>query len=107
VENLVKRGSLATERDALANAQQKNLRNDGETACGWLYWNPKSPENNPKTQQITNLLKTTKLTQKLKYRWSGSLVFTFYLPGRQFAPHCLRYIVFICSKSSLLNGSKI
>jgi len=67
------------------HSAKKNLRNDGETACGWLYWNPKSPENNPKTQKINNLLKATKLTQKLKYRLSGSPAFTFYLPGRQFA----------------------
>ena len=27
---------------------RKNVRNDGEFRCGWLYQNPKSPENNPK-----------------------------------------------------------
>jgi len=30
---------------------EKNLRNDGESGCGWLNLNPKSPENNPKNAQ--------------------------------------------------------
>jgi len=29
----------------LANTRKKNLKNDGETGCGWLYQNHKSPEN--------------------------------------------------------------
>ena len=44
VVNLDKRGSLA-------DSQKKNLRIDGESACGWLNWNPKSLENNPKNTQ--------------------------------------------------------
>jgi len=26
-----------TERDQLANTQKKNLKNGGESGCGWLY----------------------------------------------------------------------
>jgi len=36
VENLAKRGPLAIVWGPLAN-NQKKLRNDGESGCGWLY----------------------------------------------------------------------
>jgi len=36
VEYLDKRDPLATVPGPLANAQKKNLRNDGESGCGWL-----------------------------------------------------------------------
>jgi len=34
--NLAGRGPLATVGDPLANAQKKNVRNDGGSGCGWL-----------------------------------------------------------------------
>jgi len=36
VENVAKRGPLATLRGPLANTK-KNLSNDGESRCGWFY----------------------------------------------------------------------
>jgi len=38
-ENLAERGSLAATVGPLANTQKK-LRNDNESRCGCLYWNP-------------------------------------------------------------------
>jgi len=36
MENLDKRFPLATVPGPLADTQKKNLRNDGESRCGWL-----------------------------------------------------------------------
>jgi len=36
-KNLVESGPLASVRDLLVNTQKKNLRNDSESGCGWLY----------------------------------------------------------------------
>jgi len=36
VENLAKKGPMATVRVPLAN-NQKKMRNDAESGCGWLY----------------------------------------------------------------------
>jgi len=35
--NLAETSLLATVGNLLANIQKKNLRNDGESGCGWLY----------------------------------------------------------------------
>jgi len=53
---LAERGQLDSVGDLLVNTQKKNLRNNGESGCGWLYWNPKSTENLRKTQKGDNLL---------------------------------------------------
>jgi len=42
-ENIAERSPLAIVRDiatVLANTQKKNLRNDGESGCGWLILKP-------------------------------------------------------------------
>jgi len=69
VENLAKRGPLATVRGPLANTQKKNLLNDDESGCGYLYQIHKSPENNPKNAKNNNLLKTKRIL-KPKYKYS-------------------------------------
>jgi len=35
--NLADRGTLASVSDLQVNTQNKNLRNNGESGCGWLY----------------------------------------------------------------------
>ena len=60
---------LANVRGSLGNTQKKNLRNDGESRCGWLNENHKSSENNPKVtkkQQPTDNQKDAKTEIEVK-----------------------------------------
>jgi len=67
--------------DPVNTSEKKNLRNDGESGCGWLYYNPKLTENI--LQNDKNLLKIKRIL-KPKYKLSEGLVFTFSWPGGQF-----------------------
>jgi len=71
------------ERGLLANTQEKNLRNDVQSGCGWLYWNPKSPENTLETKN--NVLLKTKRILKPKYRLIVGFIFAFSLPCQTLA----------------------
>jgi len=83
--NLAERSPLDTVAGPLANTQKQNLRNDGESGWGWLYWNPKSPENYPLKAQKNNLLKTKRIL-KPKYKPSEGRVFTLSLLGGGIRP---------------------
>jgi len=85
--NLAERSPLDTVAGPLANTQKQNLRNDGESGWGWLYWNPKSPENYPLKAQKNNLLKTKRIL-KPKYKPSEGRVFTLSLLGGGDSPLC-------------------
>jgi len=50
-QNVAERGPLVTVGGSLANTRKKKLENNGESGCGWLYRNPKSPQNNPKSEK--------------------------------------------------------
>jgi len=80
-------GSLTTVEDPLTyTRKKKTFRNNGESGCGWLYQNPKSPGNTAKTQQSTENQKNT----EQKYKLSEVLVFTFRLPGYAIHPSAPR-----------------
>jgi len=51
-------GGKLAESGPLANTHKKNLRNDGEYRCGWLYLNPNiSMGNIPKNAKTTTYRK--------------------------------------------------
>ena len=69
-------------RPTSQHSEKKNLRNEGESRCGWLY-NTKTPNQRKmlrKTQKEDTVLKIT------KYELRGGAVFAFSWPGSQVAP---------------------
>ena len=93
--NSAERGTLGSVGDLQVNTQKKNLRNNGESGCGWLYLNPKSTENLRKTQK-DNVLKTKRILKPKDYL-SGGLVVTFIWPAEPNRPYPSRQL-FHCNK---------